>query len=58
MFICKNCLEKDFKNQYFTPVPSYGPCEMCKTVQECQDTPSKYLVRKEVIDIFTGQSIK
>jgi len=39
MFICKKCLGENWIGLAI----SYGPCECCGEVTECDDYPSKYL---------------
>lgn len=41
MFFCEKCEEKyEWPSSIFK---SYGKCEICKEVAECNDVPSKYL---------------
>jgi hypothetical protein len=47
MFICKECLEENYENEFMPWVPSYGPCEICKKVDTCEDIPSKFLISKK-----------
>jgi hypothetical protein len=45
MFICKECLEKRFKNNGI--IISYGVCESCGETRECFDIPSSFLQLKD-----------
>lgn len=46
MFICKECLEKNFLNEEDIR-KSRGKCEVCEKIRDCNDIPSKWLVKKE-----------
>jgi hypothetical protein len=56
MFICKECLEKYYDNDFFAPVPSYGPCEICKKNADCEDVPHRYLQKKSTSNMLTEMS--
>lgn len=53
MFICKECLEKYYNNEFFAPVPSYGPCEICHINKDCEDVPHGYLRKKSTKNMLT-----
>lgn len=46
MFICDECLERDFNN-FNWGFYSNGKCEICSLKKPCSDIPSSKLVRKD-----------
>jgi len=47
MFYCEKCEEKyGWPDSLFK---SYGKCEMCDKVAECNDVPSKYLPTPKIV---------
>lgn len=50
MFFCDACAKK--QNWPTSLFGSYGPCEVCGNMDECNDVPSKYLpMPKPVTDL-------
>ena len=47
MFICKECLEKNYKNEP-TVAKSFGRCDHCELEKECSDIASSNLIIKLV----------
>lgn len=46
MFICKNCLEKDYQKNIGVGIISFGSCEICSITKECFDIHHSQLIRK------------
>lgn len=51
MFICKNCLENNYKNTWFNINLSFGKCEVCDKNSECDDYNHEILVKKDSLNI-------
>ena len=52
MFICEECMKSNFENDFFAPIPSYGPCAICKQNKECEDVPHRYLRKKTKLNLL------
>lgn len=46
MFVCEECLDKHFEQNWVGAMVSYGPCEMCGQPKPCDDWPHGVLTTK------------
>lgn len=49
MFICEKCLKNKYKKIVISKIGSFGQCEICLEIKNCNDIPSFYLKKYKKI---------